>query len=263
MSDSQKENEVESIISCSTSAGDFSLKLNRAWSPNGYDRAVELFERGFFDNSHFYRVVPNFLVQFGISYSTDQDLQHFANTQIKDDPPMQPRMKFKEGFVSFAGSGENSRTSQLFISYGAIGSLGTQKWETPIGTVIDGMEIIQNLNHEYGDMPPWGHGPKQHLIRQGGAAYIETHFPHLDKFIECKVSSRKEDNEIEKADVGPRLAKEKEVQVNPIDADENTEQASGENHVDILMPITAAFLCFAILTYLMKKNRRKITGKSS
>ena len=31
------------------------------------DRAVELFDRGYYDKSHFFRVIPNFLVQFGIS----------------------------------------------------------------------------------------------------------------------------------------------------------------------------------------------------
>ena len=55
----------ESIVRCETTAGTITMQLIRAWSPNGYDKAVELFERHFFDNSHFYRVVPHFLVQFG------------------------------------------------------------------------------------------------------------------------------------------------------------------------------------------------------
>ena len=51
---------------CGTTAGDFEFVLYRNWSPAGYDRAVQLFERGFYDHSHFFRVVPNFLAQFGI-----------------------------------------------------------------------------------------------------------------------------------------------------------------------------------------------------
>ena len=56
------------IVNCDTTAGPFAIELHKEWSPIGYDRAVELFERGFYDNSHFFRVVPNFLVQFGMRW---------------------------------------------------------------------------------------------------------------------------------------------------------------------------------------------------
>ena len=56
----------KAIIECDTTAGPFTMELRRYWSPYGYDRAVELFDRGFYDQSHFFRVVPKFLVQFGI-----------------------------------------------------------------------------------------------------------------------------------------------------------------------------------------------------
>lgn len=38
------EDEV-SIIRCDTSAGTFTMRLVRRWSPHGYDRAIELFRR--------------------------------------------------------------------------------------------------------------------------------------------------------------------------------------------------------------------------
>ena len=172
----------EALVRCKTTAGPFTLRLQRVLSPNGYDRAVELFERRFFDGSHFYRVVPNFLVQFGISYSGDEELQRFARQRIPDDPSKD--VKFKKGTVAFAGSGDNSRTSQLFISYGSSASLGTQKWETPFGEVIEGMEHIEKL-YSYGDMPPWGNGPVQQKIH-GNPNYIEDNFPKTDKFIHCR-----------------------------------------------------------------------------
>jgi cyclophilin family peptidyl-prolyl cis-trans isomerase len=55
------------FVQCKTSAGSFAMKFQREWAPNGYDRSVRLFERGFYDSTHFYRVVPNFLTQFGIT----------------------------------------------------------------------------------------------------------------------------------------------------------------------------------------------------
>jgi hypothetical protein len=63
---------------------------------------VELFERKFFNDSHFFRVVPKFLVQFGISYSKDHELQKLARTPIQDDP--NKGMKFHSGTISYAGA---------------------------------------------------------------------------------------------------------------------------------------------------------------
>lgn len=177
-----------SEVVCETTAGSFSMTFRKSWSPNGYDRAVELFDRGYYDGSHFFRVVPGFLTQFGMSYTEDKELSKFADSTIVDDPQLDPRIPFREGVISFAGHGKNSRTSHLFISYGSSGSLGTELWESPVGYVSSGMETIRNLNHDYGDMPPWGHGPEQHKIREGGRTYVEENFPALDKFLECKVN---------------------------------------------------------------------------
>ena len=94
----------------------------------------------------------NFQVQFGISYSKDKELQSLARKQIKDDPKYEPHIPFEPGTISYAGSGPNSRNSQLFISYGSAASLGTQLWETPIGKVISGLNHAEEF-YSYGDMP--------------------------------------------------------------------------------------------------------------
>jgi cyclophilin family peptidyl-prolyl cis-trans isomerase len=98
------------------------MRLVRKWSPLGYDRAVALFQRRFYDHSHFFRTVHGFLVQFGISYTDDEDLRHFASHPIQDDLQLDPPILFEEGTVSYAGSGPNSRDSQLFVAYDAIDS---------------------------------------------------------------------------------------------------------------------------------------------
>ncbi len=56
------------LVECGTTAGPFAMLLHKDWSPKGYERAIELFDRGFYDHSHFFRVVPHFLAQFGIRY---------------------------------------------------------------------------------------------------------------------------------------------------------------------------------------------------
>ena len=94
-------------VSCGTSKGDFVAKFHRDWSPHGYDRATSLFQKGFYDHSHFFRVVPKFLVQFGISYTDNKSLQQFANTRIDDDPQLEPKIPFHRGTMAFAGALRN------------------------------------------------------------------------------------------------------------------------------------------------------------
>ena len=175
------------VVLCHTSAGPFSFDLFREWSPNGVDRAIELFDKGFYDNSHFFRVVPKFLVQFGLSYTENEHLKALGDRSIPDDPQLDPPIPFEEGIISYAGSGPNSRNSQLFIAYGPVKSLGKQLWETPIGKVAKGMENIRKLYAGYGDMPPWGKAPEQQKIRNRGASYIKEDFPLLDHFETCTV----------------------------------------------------------------------------
>ena len=122
------------------------------------------------------------------SYTDDKDLKAFSQTSIDDDPHPDPRIPFVEGTISFAGSGPNSRSSHLFISYSSTNEhFGTMLWETPVGSVIEGMDVVRKLNSSYGDMPPWGNGPEQPKIAVGGRAYIEENFPNLDKFLRCVV----------------------------------------------------------------------------
>lgn len=181
-----EEKEV-AFVKCHTTAGPFTMKFQKEWAPLGYERAVTLFERGYYDSAHFFRVVPNFLVQFGITYSDDHELRKFGRSTIPDDPKHDPTIPFDEGIISFAGSGKDSRTSQLFIAYAPSKSLGQAPWETPIGKVTEGMDYVHNFYAEYGDLPPWGKGPLQHKIQTEGKKYMDEEFPLADRFLKCKV----------------------------------------------------------------------------
>lgn len=76
--------------------------------------------QGFFDHSFFFRNVPNFLNQFGITNSDDTHLRSFMQATIPDDTVPDPPIPFQLGTMSFAGSGPNSRTTQMFIAYGYV-----------------------------------------------------------------------------------------------------------------------------------------------
>ena len=50
-----------------TTRGTFTVTVTRAWSPLGADRFYNLVKHHYFDNARFFRVLPGFVAQFGLS----------------------------------------------------------------------------------------------------------------------------------------------------------------------------------------------------
>src|SRR6478609_8715100 len=72
-------------VNLDTSAGPVVIEVHRAWAPNGADRFYNLVKNGFYDDTRFFRVVPNFMVQFGIN--GDPAVQrNWVNATIQDEP---------------------------------------------------------------------------------------------------------------------------------------------------------------------------------
>jgi hypothetical protein len=67
------------------------------------------------------------------------------------------------------------------------GGFGTELWETPVGKISSGMDVVHQFYSDYGDMPPWGKGPSQQKIHDGGEAYMVENFPLMDRFLTCTV----------------------------------------------------------------------------
>jgi cyclophilin family peptidyl-prolyl cis-trans isomerase len=162
------------------------------WAPLGFDRVVSLFETQYFDQQYVYRVVPSFLVQFGVTDDVTKKLRW--STPIIDDPPNKEH-QFERGTVSFAGSGPNSRTADLFISYSKNTNLGKAPWEVPIGRVIDGMEHIDSFESRYGDISAFNpNGPDPQELGARGTEYVRSSFPLLDQFLKCKFQAESKEN---------------------------------------------------------------------
>ena len=172
-----------SIVHCSTTAGPFVLELYRGWAPRGYDKASTLFQAHAFDDTHFFRCLPGFLVQFGIPYTSSATLWDFALEEIPDDPQLKPPVLFEEGTFSFAGAGKNTRSSEMFISLTPDAEdqpFGEEVWETPVGKVVEGIEVVRSF-HSYGERPD------QNRMYDEGRKYVEKDFPLMDRFLECTV----------------------------------------------------------------------------
>ena len=166
-----------------TSKGAFVIEVHREWAPNGADRFYNLVTNGYFDQARFFRVVSGFMAQFGINGDPNVNAA-WQPAQIIDDPVKQSNTR---GMVSFAMRGPNTRTTQLFISYGDGNSRLDSMGFSPFGKVVEGMEIVDALHSGYGEGAPRGAGPAQDRIQSEGNAYLTKEFPLLDHIITARI----------------------------------------------------------------------------
>jgi len=151
--------------------GSFTVECTRAWSPVGADRFYTLVKKGFFNDAKFFRVVPDFIVQFGLPADPEAHAE-IANAMIPDDTTGEKNV---EGTMVFAKSAKpNSRSTQIFININDnTGSLDPQGF-TPFGKIIEGMDVVKQINPEYGEQP------SQRSIKIEGNHYLNNDFPRLD-----------------------------------------------------------------------------------
>ena len=152
-----------------SSAGPFVVEVTRAWAPNAADHFYTLVKSGFYDEARFFRVVPNFMVQFGIN--ADPAVQTKFKNNIKDDPVKESN---KRGYVTFAQtSAPNSRSTQIFVNFKDNSFLDSQRF-APFGQVTSGMDAVDKITAEYGEKPNQG------SIQSQGNTYLKAQFPKLD-----------------------------------------------------------------------------------
>ena len=149
--------------------GTFVMECNKAWAPVGVQRFYDLVRDGFYDGAAFFRVVPGFVVQFGLAADPKMTAKWRPKT-LKDDPVLESN---KEGYVCFATSGPNTRTTQVFINLGNNGRLDGMGF-APFAKIIAGMDVVRKITAKYGEEPNQGQ------ITMNGAEYLKKHFPEMD-----------------------------------------------------------------------------------
>jgi len=165
-------------VTFKTTKGDIVVQVTRSWAPIGADRFYNLVKHGFYNGATFFRIVPGFVVQFGLSGDPAVN-RAWKNANIKDDPVTQSN---KPGTLTFATAGPNTRTTQLFINLGNNAPLDGQGF-APFGQVTSGMDVVQKLYTGYGERPDQG------AITNEGKAYIDKNFPMIDKIETATVTS--------------------------------------------------------------------------
>jgi len=154
--------------------GEFTVKVHPRWSPLGAGRFRALFEQRFFDDVRFFRVISGFMAQFGIS--GDATISRYWKSQTLADDPV--RVSNLRGRLSFATSGKNSRTTQIFINFVDNKFLDSMGF-SPFAEVVTGMDVVDQLYAGYGEGAPSGRGPSQGRIQGEGNVYLRAEFPKL------------------------------------------------------------------------------------
>src|SRR5215471_11761248 len=159
-----------------TSKGDFVIEVTRSWAPQGADRFYNLVKSGYYDGARFFRVIKDFMVQFGINGDPKVNAVWQA-AHIPDDPVTQSN---KRGMVTFATAGPGTRTTQVFINYADRNTFLDSQGFAPFGVVVQGMDVVDQLYNLYGEGAPQGMRPDQGRSQSEGNAYLSMNFPNLD-----------------------------------------------------------------------------------
>jgi cyclophilin family peptidyl-prolyl cis-trans isomerase len=158
-----------------TSKGPVVMEVHKEWAPVGAERFLELVKAGFYDGARFFRVVPNFVVQFGLA--ANPAVTKKWDKPIQDDPVLRTN---RGGSVSFATAGPNTRTTQVFINLRTNQTLDGQGF-APFAQVVEGMEVVEKLYSGYGEQPD------QDAITRQGNKYLAAKFPNLDYIKTAKI----------------------------------------------------------------------------
>eukprot|EP00040_Diaphanoeca_grandis_P010855 m.55589 g.55589 ORF g.55589 m.55589 type:complete len:206 (-) comp22105_c0_seq1:269-886(-) len=152
----------------SKSVGTFVMEVHPAWAPLGVARLKEMLEDDFFDGVRFFRVISGFMAQFGI-HGDPKIAAEWKNKKMKDDPVTQSNKQYT---VSFATSGPDSRTTQMFINFEDNTNLDGMGF-SPFAKVISGTEVVDAIYAKHREEPNQG------KIQSEGNKYLKKSFPKL------------------------------------------------------------------------------------
>jgi peptidyl-prolyl cis-trans isomerase A (cyclophilin A) len=162
-------------VNFDTTKGLIVIDVHRDWSPFGADRFYNLVNNGFFTGARFFRVIPGFMAQFGINGNPAVNAA-WEKVDLKDDPA--GKQHNTRGTISYGNTGRpNSRGTQLFINYGDNSRLDAGPAPfTPLAIVVEGMDVADKLNAEYGSAPQ---NQQQRIVTEGNK-FLIANYPKLD-----------------------------------------------------------------------------------
>jgi homoserine O-acetyltransferase len=172
-----------SYLRFETTKGIFTLELQREWGPLGADRVYNLARLGYYDDTRLHRVRAD-IVHFGI-HGVPAVNAAWSKAELPDDPP---RSTNRPGTFALAFPARpNSRTTQIYINKTDNARSDPEPF-TVLGTVIEGMEVVDALFAGYGEASGGGmRQGKQGPLLEGGNAFMDRVYPRLDRIIRVSV----------------------------------------------------------------------------
>jgi cyclophilin family peptidyl-prolyl cis-trans isomerase len=160
-----------------TTQGNFDIEAVREWSPKGVDRLYQLITNDYYIDVPIFRVVPNFVAQFGLHNDTLIN-NAWRKRGIKDEPVLR---KNDSMTIAFARGGVATRSNQIFINLKENYRLDKLAYSGVTGfpviaKVIDGQENILKFYDGYGDAL----GRKQDSIAKFGNEFLKAKYPKVD-----------------------------------------------------------------------------------
>ena len=172
-----------------TTKGVFVLELRRAWGPLGADRLYNLARLGYYDDTRFHRVRPGFIAQWGLHGDSATNAA-WKGRYLRDDPP---RSQNRRGTFAFSYEGpgrEHTRNTQIYVNL-ADNPRNDGEPFTVLGTVVEGMAVLDSLYGGYGEASGSGvRQGQQGPLERGGNAYMDRMFPMLDRIVRVTVTAR-------------------------------------------------------------------------
>ncbi len=128
------------VATISTAKGNIVIELFAARAPNTVNNFVFLARQGFYDNTTFHRVIPDFMAQGGDPTGTGTGGPGYV---FADE--FHPELRHdKAGILSMANSGPGTNGSQFFITYAPTPHLDDM--HSVFGQVIEGMDVLTALS---------------------------------------------------------------------------------------------------------------------
>ena len=107
-----------------------------------------LVESGYYDDARFHRVVPGFIVQWGLAGDPALSAE-WLNAYIPDDPVVASNTR---GRIAFAFTEPGTRATQVYISL--VDNVRPRlDGIRPFGEVVSGMDVVDALYSGYGETP--------------------------------------------------------------------------------------------------------------
>jgi peptidyl-prolyl cis-trans isomerase A (cyclophilin A) len=167
-----------------TTKGNFTVEVYRQWSPLGADRFYQLVKSGYYNNTLIFRVVKDYLVQFGVSEYKPKNI-FWQGKNLKDEPVVGSNT---EGTLCFSRGAPNTRKTSIFINlrdnltYDTMTVAGVKGF-VPFAKIISGMEVAKSFFSDYGNDTM----KSADTIYFKGNAWMNKKFPGLDMIKEVRI----------------------------------------------------------------------------